>query len=122
MKPVKDKRASERVEVDGELLLDIHNDSFINASTVNISASGINFSSSAAIPLFREVEIQITLPGITKGHNIREIKCHAVVVRCAKKDAKWHDVSLFFIDLPKDARAEIEEYVCRKATVKKLHK
>jgi len=122
MKPVKDKRGSERVEVDGELLLDIHSDTFIKADTVNISTSGINFISSAAIPLFRELEIKITLPGVTMAHNIRVIQCHAVVVRCVKKGAKWHEVSLFFIDLPKDSRAAVEEYVDSRAAVKKLHK
>jgi len=120
MKPGKEQRRSQRVEVDGELLLDIHSDNVIKTDTVNISASGINFLSSAPIPMFRELEIKLTLPPVRKNRNVHVLKCHGVVVRCSKKDAHWHEVSLFFEDLGRDARAAIDDFVSRRAGAKKL--
>lgn len=122
MKDKKERRASPRVEVNGELLLDIHSENLIKTDTVNISSSGINFASAAAIPLFRKLEIKLTITPKNKCSNVKTVRCNGVVVRCVKKGPKWFDVALFFVDMDKQARAAIEEYVDFEHTVKSLLK
>ncbi|MDP8263370.1 MAG: PilZ domain-containing protein [Candidatus Ancaeobacter aquaticus] len=119
MKAYRERRKSPRIQVDGEMLLDVRSQDFIKANTINISSSGIHFMSAVAIPLFRELEITLTINHVSKNRNIEEIKCHSVVVRCEPKGSKWFDVALFFIDIPKESKMCIEKYIEHKVGAKK---
>ncbi|MFC2149711.1 PilZ domain-containing protein [Candidatus Auribacterota bacterium] len=119
MKNSRERRKEPRVEVDGEVLLDISTKNFIKPDSINISPSGIFFISNAAMALFRELEIRMVFPAVNKNCNAKIVKCHAVVVRCEERGNRAFGVFLYFIEMTQKSKSMIEEYVHDKCFAKK---
>jgi len=93
----KDKRNEERINCSIPIELSTA-EGKIKATTLNISHSGICFSSQREIALFRELELSLMLP--YKDDQEIPIKCSGIVVRCDKEeDDDNYQIALFFIDI-----------------------
>ncbi len=106
-----DRRTARRAEVLGDLLLEIsHEKSSFRGDAMNLSDNGINFLSLVSVPLFREVDVRLKLPG-NNEKKTQTVRCHAVVVRCEKRVHPFYEVSVFFVDLPKNGKTKITKYI-----------
>jgi c-di-GMP-binding flagellar brake protein YcgR len=107
----KDRRTAHRVEVLGDLCLEVLNERVkIRGDTMNISHNGINFFSQSELPLFREVDVSLKLP---RGHSRRPAKVHCagVVIRCVRRVSPFWEISLFFLDISTADKRKIQHYI-----------
>lgn len=82
----------------------------IIADTINISALGIYCQSDHAIPLFREIQVAIMLPGVSKP-----IGCSGVVVRSEKIPRKErYNLAIFFEDILPEDKEQLSKYIEKK--------
>ena len=80
----------------------------IVAGATNISPYGISCKSDAYIPPFREVQINVVVPG---GRGT-PIHCSGVVVKSEKeKKGSRYDVHLYFTDMDDNSRRRLKKYL-----------
>ena len=115
-----DDRAVHRVEVLGDLFLQIRDEkSKFHGDAMDISGNGINFLSLRRIPLFREVDVHLRLP--MEDHRTgNKVHCHGVVVRCVTRVAPFFEIALFFMDLASSDRHKIQRYMTQVVGAKPL--
>lgn len=106
---IKERRKAPRVK--GDFSVEIaHQKSRIIADTINISSSGIYCQCDHPIPLFREIQVIIMLPGVVKP-----IICSGVVVRSEKVPGKErYNLAIFFEDIQPEDKNGLAGYVEKK--------
>jgi len=85
----------------------------------DISRSGVCCDLPFPIPVMTRVRIELELPaGILPDTPTRRIPCEGAVVRCEpvhrSGSGRAYDVAIFFLSIPTEGRAAIEEYVSSK--------
>lgn len=106
---IKERRSAPRVK--GDFTIEIADKKTrIVADTINISSSGIYCQCDRPIPLFREIQVIIMLPGV-----IKPIICSGVVVRSEKVSGKErYNLAIFFEEIQPEDKNELASYVERK--------
>lgn len=82
----------------------------INASVVNISASGLLCRANREIPVMSKIQMALVLPG--KAARPEALKVTGVVVR-NEKDERGHRTAIFFLDMSAAHRKKLETYLNR---------
>ena len=73
----------------------------------HLSPKGITFVSNEYLPEWTEVGVEMLLPHPGTRKN-QQIDCRGVVVQCARREqGKGFEVALLFLDLPKQAQADL---------------
>jgi len=72
----------------------IHNGSF------QLTPKGVTFKSTAALPAWTEVDMELRLPAEKSAASAKKIGCRGVVVQCKKQNKGGvYDVALLFCDV-----------------------
>jgi hypothetical protein len=82
----------------------------------DISTAGVCCDLPFPIPAMTRVRVDLELPaGILPESPTRAIACEGAVVRCAPvprgNGKSAYDVAIFFLEIPPEGRAAIEEFV-----------
>lgn len=106
---IKERRSTPRVK--GDFSIEIaHQKTRVIADTINISSSGIYCQCDSVIPLFREIQVVVMLPGVVKP-----IICSGVVVRSEKVPGKErYNLAIFFEDIQPGDKNQLAGYVEKK--------
>lgn len=108
---IKERRKAPRVK--GDFTVEIaHQKTKVIADTINISSSGIYCQCDHTIPLFREIQMVIMVPGIAKP-----IICSGVVVRSEKVPGKErYNLAIFLEDIQPEDKNQLTGYVEKRLT------
>jgi hypothetical protein len=86
-----------------------------SAESLNVSANGVYFASSAYIPLLTRLRITLELPA-EGGHTAR-VSCDGVVVRTEPEtesaSVREYQVACYFTDISDSDRGRLETYILR---------
>ena len=76
-------------------------------SAFHLSQTGITFFTETRLPEWTEIGVELQLPD-TAGLKDRNISCRGVVVQCVRRlHGKGFEVSLTFLDLPKNVQLRL---------------
>ena len=84
-----------------------HQKSRLITDTINVSASGIYCQCNNPIPLFREIGVNLKIPGTGKV-----IDCSGVVVRSEKiPKSSRYSIAIFFIGMLPEEKKFLADYI-----------
>lgn len=79
---------------------------------IDLSASGLRFKSPKNIPLFREIALELSLPGKNPRSKEAHFRCHAIVVRSEKSQFdEGYSVALTFVDVSKKDKNSLMKFL-----------
>ncbi len=88
-----------------------------HVETINVSANGVYFSSTAHIPPLTRLQIVLLLPEILDGkkETTREVACEGVVVRAEpdseEKSGSKFEIACYFTSITDSDREHLEKYI-----------
>lgn len=102
----KERRLSARIKGRFEFTIKDQKEEII-VSTIDLSASGLHFKSDKNIPLFREIDLLLTLPKEGDKKN-NHFTCNAIVVRNEKCHfGEGHNIALTFVDIDDNDKEDL---------------
>ncbi|HXS09533.1 MAG TPA: PilZ domain-containing protein [Candidatus Krumholzibacteria bacterium] len=85
------------------------------AESLNVSANGVYFASSAFIPLLTRLRVTLELPG--DGGATSRVSCDGVVVRTEPEkesaSTREYQVACYFTDISETDKTRLESYILR---------
>lgn len=86
-----------------------------SAESLNVSANGVYFASSAFIPLLTKLRVTLELPG--EGGATSQVACDGVVVRTEPEQetasVREYQVACYFTEISEADRERLESYILR---------
>lgn len=113
---MKERRRAPRIHAKLAMEIKLGSGGSASASSINVSANGIYFTSDSYIEPLTKLEITLLLPRTDpRDRADREVECEGVVVRTDPdkpvQDTSRYDIACYFTDIAERDKETLESYI-----------